>query len=322
MAQPTISIAIPVFNQASTIEATINSAIRATEFFPGTEIIVSENHSNDGTAELLSQYIDRVRIVRPSAHLSMSANWNYAVNSCVHEWVGMLSGDDKLYPAYIPSIRKAILKSRAPVFAMGGWNVLDLRSGKRKSHRILSLPSLAKAGSATPSLIAGPKASFASFCFLKSAFDQVGGFSERYQLVQDWILQFELSLLGDFVKTNKIIAEYTCGQIRPDLERCRVPLYCQDLATFCLSTIWKAEHAGIQRSQLVDACQAHIVRAETLVSLYPEWEEQVDVFLRPAYELIGREMISLRMKSPPNKSALSLSFKTFFRNCLETLLPR
>jgi len=45
---PSISIAIPVYNQASTIASTIESALKATQGLSGTEIVVSENHSNDG----------------------------------------------------------------------------------------------------------------------------------------------------------------------------------------------------------------------------------------------------------------------------------
>ena len=59
------------------------------------------------------------------------------------------------------------------------------------------------------------------------------GFSEQYNLCQDWVLQFRLSLDGELVKSNRIIAEYLTGQSRDDLERRRVPLYLRILLLCC-----------------------------------------------------------------------------------------
>lgn len=134
---------------------------------------------------MLVQYGDKIRVVKPATHLGMAANWNYAVNACSNKRVGMLSGDDKIYPSYIPALRKAIQRSPSAVFAMGGWKVVDVQSGKTFNRRVLSLPTVSKFNKATAELIFGRKASFASFCFLKSAFDRIGGFSEDYNLVQD-----------------------------------------------------------------------------------------------------------------------------------------
>jgi glycosyltransferase involved in cell wall biosynthesis len=60
---PSISIAVPVYNQASTIQETIESALKATKGLPGTEIVVSESDSNDGTEDMVSGYCDRVVIM-------------------------------------------------------------------------------------------------------------------------------------------------------------------------------------------------------------------------------------------------------------------
>jgi len=318
---PSISIAIPVYNQASTIQATIESALKATKGLPGTEIVVSENHSNDGTAELVANYRDRVKITRPPIHLGMAANWNFAVGECTGAWVGMLSGDDLIYSSYVPSIRMAIQRCPTAVFAMGGWNVKNAKTGKKEERRILSLPSVCKRGRATAALVNGPKASFASYCFLKSAFCAVGGFSKDYNLVQDWILQFDLSLFGDFVKTNKIIAEYVVGQERADLEASRVPLYCKDLASFCTSEIWKAAAVGVQRSSLIEACEVHMFSAEAMLSRHPEWKPKGEEMLRPVYERIGKERVALRSNEGQGQGQLARRLKQFIRSFGESVIP-
>jgi glycosyltransferase involved in cell wall biosynthesis len=319
---PSVSIAIPVFNQAGSIQETVESAIRAAKNFPLVEVVISENHSNDGTEKLLSDYVDHVRIVCPPKHLRMAANWNYVVGNCHGEWIAMLSGDDLIYPNYIPSIRKAIQQSSNAVFAMGGWKVKDQHLLSETSRRVLSLPRVARRGTVTRPLVYGPKASFASFCFRKSAFEKVGGFSEKYHLIQDWILQFDLSLLGDFVKTDKIIAEYKTWQDRSDLENRRLPLYCEDLAHFCLSTVWKAEAVGVDRTVLIDACERHMARAESLLSCIHDPSERVVQSLRPVYELIGKERVGLR--STKTKSPISIIRRLLtrlLRSSIELLTP-
>ena len=60
---PSISIAVPVYNQAYTIQVTIESALKVAKGLPGTEIVVSENDNNDGIAEMVGDYCYRVEIV-------------------------------------------------------------------------------------------------------------------------------------------------------------------------------------------------------------------------------------------------------------------
>lgn len=317
--KPAISIVIPVYNQVATISRSIESALRAAQELPQVEIVVSENHSNDGTSEVVANYSGKVKLVRPDHHLGMASNWNYAVNSCSGEWVGMLSGDDQILPSYIPALREAIALDPGAVFAMGGWNNVDSLTRLTTRRRVLSLPAVANPPKAVRGLIHGPKASFASYCFLKAAFDDVGGFDHRYHLVQDWILQFRLSLIGSFVKTNKVIAEYLTGQDRSELEYSRVPLYVQDLATFCSSTIWEAADFGVPRRSVLDACEQHIVRAESFLACFPGWKAKGDEILKPAYERIGRERIVEHSKA--RTSSFAAKAKQRVRKLAEMIIP-
>jgi hypothetical protein len=61
---------------------------------------------------------------------------------------------------------------------MGGWSVKNAKTGEKVMQRNLSLPSEYKRGRATAGLVHGLKASFASHCFLRSAFCAAGGFTE------------------------------------------------------------------------------------------------------------------------------------------------
>jgi len=315
-----ISIAIPVYNQAATVAGTIESALQAIQGTASAEIVVSENHSTDGTAELVAQYSSQVKVVRPEKHLSMAANWNFAVNSCSGAWVGMLSGDDQIYPSYIQDLRRAIALNPNAVFAMGGWHNVNATTRTKSRRRVLSLPAVTTVPKrATKALLNGPKASFSSYCFRRTAFDHLGGFDENYHLIQDWVLQFKLSLLGSLVNTNAVVSEYLACQIRPDLEASRAPLYVEDLSTFCSTAIWEAIDHGIPRLHVIVAAERHMARAEKILSGLPRWKASGDAILRPAYERIGRERVALISASEvPN--CISKARKRV-RQLVESIIP-
>lgn len=293
-----LSIAIPVYNQAGTIKAAIDSALEALDGQTDVEIVVSENHSTDSTKDVVSAYGKLVKVVRPPFHLSMAANWNYAVNSCSGKWVGMLSGDDKILPGYVQSIRRIVSAVDSPVFAYGGWNVIDARTGRVSKRTVLSMPRVSRSSRTPSSLLLGPKASFASYCFLKAAFVRVGGFPEEYNLVQDWILQYRLSFLGDFVKTNRALAEYLSGQVRDEIEFRRAPLYIEDYVTFCCNDIWRCCDAGLPRARVLHACEVHASRAEDLLNRFPDCRDDGIALISPLYALIGKERVAMNRKAP------------------------
>ena len=74
-----ISVGVPAYNQGQYLAETLDSLL--CQAVPPTEIVVSDNHSTDQTPEILRQYEGRVRIIRPPEHLSMTAHWNFVVES-------------------------------------------------------------------------------------------------------------------------------------------------------------------------------------------------------------------------------------------------
>lgn len=92
------SIIIPVKNRVKTIANAIDSALKqATDF--DFNIIVVDNHSTDGTTELLKKYSSNnkniVHLIPEAKNLNIGGCWNYAVN---HEKCGtfavQLDSDD------------------------------------------------------------------------------------------------------------------------------------------------------------------------------------------------------------------------------------
>jgi glycosyltransferase involved in cell wall biosynthesis len=206
MKLPNISIGIPVYNQVDTIASTIESVLKQTN--RPFEVVVSENHSTDGTKEIVESFSDKLRIVRPPKHLTMSENWDFCVKSCKGDWVGLISGDDMLLPNYVKSMQKGIMQNLEAVFIMGGWQIVNTVENTTTNRFLLSVSNLTYPPKTTEMLLRGPKASFAAFCFRKNIYLKVGGYDQRFKLIQDWILQFDLSFEGNFIKIDDLIAKY------------------------------------------------------------------------------------------------------------------
>lgn len=90
-----VSICIPVYNMASSVERTIRSALAQT--YPDIEVLVMDNQSTDGTFERARQIQDpRLRVVRNERNLGCYGNHNRCLESAAGEWIKFLHGDDEL----------------------------------------------------------------------------------------------------------------------------------------------------------------------------------------------------------------------------------
>lgn len=244
----TISICIPVYNQSSSIKETIEAALAQKK--KATEIIVSENFSNDGTSEIVKTYNAKIRIISPPSHCSATENFNFAVNSCKSEWIAICSGDDILLPNYIEEVSKCISKTSDAVFIIGGWENYNETTNTTQPHYLLSMGSVTKPPKSLELQLLGPKASFSAFCFRKDAFVKIGGFNPQYKVIQDWMFQFDISKLGAVVKVNDLIARYRIS-IRPEIDKERLPQFAQDRILYLDTKIWEALDFGVSKRKVL-----------------------------------------------------------------------
>jgi glycosyltransferase involved in cell wall biosynthesis len=319
-----IAIGVPVYNQARTIGSTIEALLA--QKHPAHDVVVSENHSTDGTREVVESYRDRIRIVRPPAHCEISDNWNFCVTSCAGEWVALCSGDDALLPNYVEDLSAAIAIRPSAVFAMGGWENYYEATGKIQAHYLLSMGALTRQPKALTQQLRGPKASFAAFCFKKEAFLRTGGFDRNFRVMQDWMLQFDLAKQGDFIKINKIVARYRIAE-RPDLREKRLPLFVADRAYYLETKIWSAVNYGVSASAVNSAAKDVFRETLNLISLHKiALNSSTEAALTSVARRLGMEAIWHRWrlgKWRPSPRYLSLaSPKSLVRPILSALLKK
>lgn len=214
-----LSLGIPVYNQAATIEQTVASALSQTE--PFDEIVVVDNHSTDGTAERLASFSGRIRIIQPPQHLSMCDNWNFCVGAMDSDWFSLLSGDDLLKPDFAKHVRQAATAHPDAVLIRTDWDVIDGEGKITAVHHQLSVSRITKPPKTWQEQLYGPKVSFAAFACRKDAWKKVGGFRRDFDLFHDWMLWLEVAPLGPFIRIPESLAQYRVME-RPVIDRQRL----------------------------------------------------------------------------------------------------
>lgn len=213
-----LSLGIPVYNQAETIVQTVASVLAQTE--PFDEVVVIDNHSTDGTSEYLAAFSDRIRVLRPPQHLSMCDNWNFCVNAMSGDWFSLLSGDDLLKPDFAKRVRQAATAHPDAVLIRTDWDVIDGEGKITAVHHQISVSRITKPPKTWQEQLYGPKVSFAAFACRKDAWEKVDGFPVGFHLFQDWMFWLKVARHGDFIRIPESLAQYRSTE-RPLLERKR-----------------------------------------------------------------------------------------------------
>ena len=125
---PAVSIAIPTYNRAATLERAVRSALGQTH--ADLEVVVSDNASTDGTADLLARLAaedPRVRSVRQPANTGMVDNLNAAAALARGDHAMLLADDDWLAPRCVEASLAALRATDGAVSALG--RVTYVRAG-------------------------------------------------------------------------------------------------------------------------------------------------------------------------------------------------
>lgn len=130
---PVISILIPTRNRVGMLAEAIRSALA--QDYPSFEVIVADNASTDGTADLLGGITDaRLRTILRPHDIGMVGNWRSLIHEHARgEWFIILSDDDRLDDrTYLRRASGALADPDVALVHAGG-DVLDVRTGERQS---------------------------------------------------------------------------------------------------------------------------------------------------------------------------------------------
>jgi hypothetical protein len=121
---PVVTVLIPAYNAARTIERAVNSVLAQT--YTDYEIIVVDDGSRDATSEIVAAYRDdRIRLFRMARNRGESGAMNEGIAAARGEFVAFLDADDEWLPTKLAKQIAVLRNSPDAVMASCGCRFID-----------------------------------------------------------------------------------------------------------------------------------------------------------------------------------------------------
>jgi glycosyltransferase involved in cell wall biosynthesis len=129
--RPRVTIGMPVYNGKRFLGRSLESLLGQT--FSGFELIISDNASTDGTAEIcaaLAARDPRIRYIRQPENRGSQANFNVVLQEACGEYFMWAAADDEWDPDYVETLVRFLDANRDYVGAFGQYTMLDSEGRK------------------------------------------------------------------------------------------------------------------------------------------------------------------------------------------------
>ncbi|WP_280276470.1 glycosyltransferase [Nocardia wallacei] len=205
----TLSVCVPAYNAARTLETTLRSVLDQDVDF---ELSVLDNASTDATASIARSFADRrIRLHRNESVLPIGENWNKAVAVSQGELVKVVCADDILLPGALEAQRD-IMADPGIAICSAKFEVIDEAGAVEDTD--LGLPGLLGAQPARTlmrTIVRRGPADFgptAAAVFRRTDFERVGGFRGDLVFPMDVDLFARVSEYGAFYGMPEILAAW------------------------------------------------------------------------------------------------------------------
>lgn len=186
---PKVSICIPSYNHAFYLSKCINSALSQT--FEDIEVIICDDHSDDGSWEYLQQLEHRrLRIEKNSRRLGITRNWNRCCRLATGKYMLVLPSDDMLYPFHLERLVPFMDENPSVGFCGVAVEYIGPHGqylGERFRHGVKKGTFSRRSGGAQLKRYAfGSRVAFSGTIFRRSIYETVGGFNEHMIICEDF----------------------------------------------------------------------------------------------------------------------------------------
>lgn len=206
-----VSVIISSYNSSRFIIETLDSV--AGQTWKDLELIITDDCSRDGTIELCTRWLNeheprfvRAKLLTASENGGVSVNANRGLHTAQGEWIKFLAADDILKASCIednmewisrnPEVK--VLFSRIEIFrnTFEQSNFINTVPGSPYDNKgILSVNR--SAGSQYKMLLLGDRIHFSPSLFIaREILLSIGGFDERFRLLEDYPLWLNLTKNG------------------------------------------------------------------------------------------------------------------------------
>ncbi len=113
------TVLIPTRNRGDTLYYALKSVLD--QDYQNYKVVVCDNASDDNTRKVVLCFADeKVVYLNPGKRLSMSENWEYALDSVKKGWVTILGDDDALLPGALKKVDSLIQLTNAKAIRSNG----------------------------------------------------------------------------------------------------------------------------------------------------------------------------------------------------------
>lgn len=201
MASPAVSVIIPTFNRAGSIEAAVQSALEQT--YSDIEVIVVDDGSTDATMAVLSSIGDpRLRTHVQAKNAGAAAARNVGLRAARGRLIAFLDSDDVWFPEKLT--RQVALLDAAPPgrdVCCTGVMLHLLDHGVTRERRVEDSANWAHTIAIGCDLSPG-----STLVAKREAFDRVGLLDETLPRFEDWDWMFRYTRAGDIIVISEPLA--------------------------------------------------------------------------------------------------------------------
>lgn len=205
VASPLVSIVIPAFNAAGTLDRALASV--AAQTYPSWEAIVVDDASRDDTAALVERRGDRnIRVLRRATRGGPSVARNDGIAAARGELVAFLDADDEWLPEKLA--RQVAALAQHPGAGLVACDMRAVHEDGSNGASVFARQAPSAGPDAWKALLASSFIGTSAVLAPRPLLQEVGGFDTSLAVGEDQDLFIKLALRGEVVIVPEALAIY------------------------------------------------------------------------------------------------------------------
>lgn len=212
--KPLVSIVIPTHNGGKLLPKAIESVLQ--QNYDNIEIIIIDDFSDGKDSEVilgLKGAHKRMNIFRNEKRFGFAKSLNKGIGKSKGKYIARIDDDDLWVDKNKIEKQVEFLEKNSEYVLVGGGVIVKSPDSDVEVIRYLS-PK--KNEDIKESLLVDNTFAHSSVVFLKSVFEKVGGYNEKFGFFSDWDLWLKMGVLGKLYNFQDYFVVYTDKECGPD----------------------------------------------------------------------------------------------------------